>query len=162
MKIPTFEEYFINEGVLSKTLNRSKYNIVREEDKSYLDKVCKIAGEFIAKKIKINYSPDLCTYEDDEEENKKYEDLKNYFIRLNFGELGEEYSDIVFSISLDNSEIDNFNDTCSKFASCLDYFQSGDFEYEDYKDPYIPSKKIFNKIKRCFEQLVDFIYKQIN
>ena len=48
-----------------------------------------------------------------------------------------------------------------EFAYCLDMFQDSDFYYNDYRDPYIPSKKQFNKIKKILSKLVDHLFKYI-
>ena len=160
MKIPTFEE-FVAEGLWNKGLNRNKSNEKRKEDLTSLDNICKFAGEFIAKKLKIEYKPELCVYYEDEDYNESHEDTKQYNVYMDFSELGDEYNELIFSVTIFEMDggIDNEEEVIHKFAENLDEFQD-QMEYEDYKDEYSPSKKEFNKIKRILSQLVSEIYKK--
>ena len=156
MKIPTFEE-FITEGLWNKGLNRKKSGEKRKEDLTPLDNICKFIGEFIAKKLKIEYKPELCVYYEDEDYNKSYEDTKQYNIYMNFSELGDEYNELIFDVTTGYDE--NEQSIGFKVADNLDWFQD-EMSYEDYKDAYSPSKKEFNKIKKILSQLVPEIYQK--
>lgn len=155
-----FENY-ISE-LWSKGIERSRSGEKRTEDMTCLDNLCKYAGEFIAKELKIDYSSDLCKYEEDNDYLPNHsEDYKYYYIYFNFGELGDEYSDIVMNFKLIKDKLTDEDFIYRKFAYCLDMFQDSDFDYNDYKDPYIPSKKEFNKIKKILSKLVNHVYKYI-
>ena len=160
--IPSFDEY-INERLFQNSIDRIKSGESRKEDLTPLDNICKFSAEFIAKKLKIDYKPELCSYSEDEEYNTtlEHEDSKSYFISMNFSEIGFEFDDMGFNLELDMFN-DKFNDSeyvYSEFASGLDIFQD-EMNYDDYKDPYISGKKEFNKIKRTLSQLVDEIQKK--
>lgn len=155
MSIPSFED-FISEQLWSKGIERSKSSIKRIEDENPFDKLCKFSGEIIAKKLKIDYSPDLCTYSALSEEPN---DSTMYEVVMNFGDLGEEYSNIQFEFDIYDDDFDNFDKVCHHFFYALDTFQD-EMDYEDYRDPYMSSKKEFNKIKRILANLVDEIRKK--
>lgn len=155
MKVLNFNEY-IKEGFLSKTLGRSNTGEKRLEDKTLLDDMCKFIGECMAKKMKIEYSPDLCTYERNEDDSYHEE---AYYIRCNFEELASEYSDIVIDFVPEKhrtiSEYKDFEELSFDMFYTIDQFQDSGFEYEDYEDPYMSSKRQFNKIKKIFQYIVD-------
>lgn len=160
MRILNYDEY-IKEGFLSKTINRSASGEKRKEDITLLDEMCKFIGECMAKKMKIEYSPKLCTFEKDEDSSN--DDQEAYFIRCNFGELAFEYSDVVIDFVPEKhysiSEYKDFEELAFDMFYTIDNFQDSAFEYEDYKDPYMSSKKEFNKIKRIFQYIVNELEK---
>ena len=148
---------FIEEGFMTRTLDRDKSGSKRLEDKTLLDEMCKFIGECMAKKMKISYSPELCTFERDEDSYN--DDQESYFIRCNFGEIASEYSDVVINFAPEKyysiSEYKNFEELSFDMFYTIDKFQDSYFEYEDYRDPYMSSKKEFNKIKRIFQYIVN-------
>ena len=147
---------FIEEGFMTRTLDRDKSGEKRLENKTLLDEMCKFIGECMSKKMKIEYSSNLCTYEKNEDDFRHEE---SYIIRCNFEELASEYSDVVIDFIPKKHETireyKDFEELSFDMFYKIDQFQDCDFEYEDYRDQYMSSKKEFNKIKKIFQYIVN-------
>ena len=91
--IKKFQE-FIEEGFLSKTINRSKSGELRKEDVSPIDAVCNLLSQILCKKFDIPFEK-IFTWEEVHGYNKN----KYYFkIFCNFKEIDNRYVNISFLV----------------------------------------------------------------
>lgn len=147
MTILNFDD-FVNEGLWSGTFDRARDGEKRKEDIDFFDKMCEFIGNLMAKKMKIPYSRDLCKIEPDEENEG------GYIIHCNFGELAMEYEDIMIDFVPDQ-KCESYEELADILFYVIDQFQDSGFEYEDYEDPYMSSKRQFNQIRRIFQYIVN-------
>ena len=111
MKILRFDE-FVNEGLWSKGINRSKTGEERLEDVNQVNSVCELVSKIISEKEKIPFNKDICTCVDTIE---KVVGTSGVYV-INF-----KYKNFDFDLNIGTPQDENFEEICVSFASTLGY-----------------------------------------
>lgn len=158
--ILNFDEY-VNEELWKGVIDRSKTDTTRLEDIDDFDRsmktLCDFCGEYMAKKMKIDFSDNLCTYDDPNEDD--YGRL-NVNINFNFSEIGTEFGEMTCDCEFKDGCLNegDIDEMWTQFFDIFDKWQD-ELDYEDYRDPYINGKREFNKIKKILLGLTKEIQK---